>query len=40
MRSKNETLDMLRRFCAEEGTPRALRMDNGGEYTSKEFRDF
>jgi hypothetical protein len=40
MKTKSETFEKFKRFCAEEGYPRALRSDNGGEYISKEFNSF
>ena len=39
-KSKEECLDKLKVFCAQVGTPIALRSDNEKEYISKIFRSF
>ena len=40
MKTKNESLSRFQQFCSEEGIPRALRTDGGGEYNSGIFRQF
>ena len=40
LKSKEECLDKFKVFCAQVGTPRAIRSDNGKEYISKSFRSF
>ena len=40
MRTKAESCARFQQFCSEEGVPRALRSDNGGEYVSKAFAEF
>ena len=40
MQTKGEALSRFQQFCADEGVPRALRTDNGGEYVSKGFQEF
>ena len=40
MKSKDEALKYFKHYCAQYGTPRCLRSDNGGEYTSHSFETF
>ena len=45
MKHKSEALQMFKRYIAENGTPEnlsigALKSDNGGEYTSREFTQY
>ena len=40
LKSKEECLDKFKVFCAQVGTPRAIRSDNGKEYISMSFRSF
>ena len=40
LKSNEECLDKFKVFCAQVGTPRAIRSDNGKEYISKSFRSF
>ena len=37
---KSDTLSKFKDFVAEHGTPKCLRTDNGGEYSSNAFRMF
>ena len=40
LKSKTECLDNIKVFCVQVGTPRAIRSENGKEYTSKSFGSF
>ena len=40
MRHKNQALQKVKEYIAENGTPRILRSDNGTEYTNKSFKQF
>ena len=40
LKSKEECLDKFKVFCAQVGTARAIRSDNGKEYISKSFQSF
>jgi transposase InsO family protein len=40
LKTKSATLDKVRQFVADYGTPRVLVTDNGGEYASKEAAEF
>ena len=40
MKSKGESLDQFKLFCSEEGFPKIIRSDNGGEYSNKLFFHF
>ena len=40
LKSREKCLDKFKVFCAQVGTPRAIRSDNGKEYISKSFRSF
>ncbi len=40
LRSTDECLDRLKELVAECGIPVKLRTDNGGEYISRDFKEF